>query len=370
VFLIFLTISLLSLSLLLLTVIFRVLLFGRRAPLLSSQKPNGLSLIIPFRDEEPNLYNLLEGLSAQKLEINFEVILVNDGSSDSFEAVLKKAERVFKTLDLRVVNSHFSEEVKLSSKQQALEVGVAEANFNWLVFTDADMQFSHNWLQTFLDTILKSDSKFVFGRTGIINHGSLFSLMQKVQLDFLFGVAWLFSKARVDSSCMGNNIAIEKQLYQNIGGQHGVGYSLVEDKKLLSLVVKNGVIPEPTRDFTALAKTSAVSSYKTYLHQLLRWLKGGAGESLFLGVVAVLWGVQLFSVVLTIFTGLNYEVWQIVSILNFMFLVLILIFLFKKIGELKSLLLLPLYFLFATLEVVVLIPALIFIKPVWKGRQL
>ena len=360
-------ISLLALTTLLVLILFRAIYFYLNNRENNSPPPNGFSIIIPFRNEAHNLQVLLTDLINQEVEIPYEIILINDRSTDNYDEIISSTLRLDSRITL--LNSTYDETINLTSKQQALELGVENSRYEWLIFTDGDMQFSPLWLNNFLETIIKSNSLFIFARTAIRKSNNLFSYIQKLQLDFLFATAYLFTKARVDSSCMGNNLAINRDLYIKIGGQRGIGYSIVEDKKLYNLVKASGVIPATASDFSPFAYTYPVSNIQTYTHQLIRWLKGGATESLFLGFTALLWGIELISLLLTIF-NFNSSIWQIIAILNITIVSTTFISLYHKIKEIKSLPLLPLYILFAIFESILIIPLAIFIKPKWKGNRL
>lgn len=354
--------------LLLVTIVFRFKRYSSRR-VLSGEKPHGFSLVIPFRNEAHNLYALLASLADQKISIPYEVILINDGSTDDYVVVLEKATADFPDLQVVVVNNHFNENVSLSSKQQAIDTGVAESSFDWLVFTDADMKFNSGWLHILYESCNTESGRFVFGRTAIIEEKSLFSKFQALQLGFLFGNAWFLAHARIDSSCMGNNIAIEKKLYNEIGGQKAIGYSIVEDKKLLSVVRKKGVTPTPSKHFYAFAKTHPSKSMSEFTHQMIRWLKGGMQESRTLTVLITFFLMHLMA---TIFVIAHKEIISIpllsTTVINWSILLGIFIFIFVKMKMHSKIGILFLYILFVPFEALYIIPALLFIKPKWKGR--
>lgn len=331
--------------------------------------PKGLSVIIPFRNEETNLEPLLQSLASQSVDIPFEIVLVNDSSEDNFEAVIERFIATTGFSGLKLIHSHYSSEIDLSSKQQAIDLGVAHSQFDWLVFTDADMIFSDQWLINLTMRCDSEHSPFVYGRTSIVQKNTLLSWIQELQLDFLFGTAWLFSLIGMDSSCMGNNIAVSKELYKKIGGQAGLGFTIVEDKKLLSAIKKVGVTAKAAHPFIDDAHTYAVNSPKVYLHQMLRWLKGGGGESFQLFLIVLLLGGELISIGAALFmeTSLLFNSLVAVGVcLTWGLFILI----FTTLKPMKRGWQLPLFLLILSIESLFVIPALIFITPQWKGRLL
>lgn len=102
-----------------------------------------VSVIICARNEAKNLKQYLPFVLTQKYP-NFEVIVVNDCSSDDSEDVL----RVFQeeNSNLKVVKIEEHPRYK-TAKKFAVTLGIKAANHEILVFTDADCQpVSENWL--------------------------------------------------------------------------------------------------------------------------------------------------------------------------------------------------------------------------------
>lgn len=304
------------------------------------------SVIIPFKNEKENLNALLSSLSSQITQANFEVILIDDFSTDDAAEPLQ--------LDfLKLLHrKDFPDNKQISSKQNAIDIGVSQAKYEYLVFTDADMIFRENWLENYRVSIEKTKAEFIFGRTEIYfekNQTKPLYVVQKAQLDFLFAISFIFCKLGLDGSAMGNNLLISKKLYEKIGGQAGIGFSLIEDKKLLSAARKNGAKISCTNDFSAFAFTKPVSAEK-YLQQMIRWVKGGFVESKFLAVMLVIFAISS------------------ILILPSFLLVLLLIpvYLRNKISV-KHAFLLPFVFF---IETIILIPSMFFVKLKWKGRNI
>jgi len=335
----------------------------------SGTLPDGISIVIPFRNEAHNLFALLQSLSKQCVEIPFEIILVNDSSSDQFKSVIASVQEKSPHLVIHTVENQFDQLKKLTSKQQAIDTGVSSSQYEMIVFTDADMIFDSHWLSSLLHHFDSEQRPFIFGRTAIIDSRSLFRWIQRIQLDFLFSTAHLFAKAGIDSSCMGNNIAISKNLYAKIGGQEGIGYSIVEDKKLLSSVKSLGIIPISVEPFIPQAFTYAVDSPATFLHQMIRWFRGGALESIQIAGIATILGCELFAVFICVF-GNPSEILMISTISGVIASYILYIREFYKIGPIRMGYLYPLILVILAIESLILLPALIFVSPRWKGRNL
>jgi chlorobactene glucosyltransferase len=107
-----------------------------------------LSVIIPARNEEANLERCLRSLVLQK-GVAFEVIIVNDASTDGTRTIAESFTRVRacpfvglnqSLIDVRVLDAPQPLPVGWTGKANALVAGEAAAQGEWLLFTDADTE--------------------------------------------------------------------------------------------------------------------------------------------------------------------------------------------------------------------------------------
>lgn len=90
-----------------------------------------LSVIIPLHNEEKTINQVIENLKNElfKLDLNFEIIVVNDASTDSSKEIIEKISGI------RVIHHPINKGYGAS-----LKTGIIEAKFNNLLFFDADGQ--------------------------------------------------------------------------------------------------------------------------------------------------------------------------------------------------------------------------------------
>ncbi|MCL2844218.1 MAG: glycosyltransferase [Chitinivibrionia bacterium] len=331
------------------------------------------SVIIPFRNEKENLDGLLKSLSAQITSAKYEIIMIDDFSDDGGGEVVreyvgagsarpnqKHLQLGGQTPPLRLLHrKDFPNNPNISSKQNALDIGASFAQYEYLLFTDADMIFAENWIENYRITIEENKADFVFGRTGIVCDcvGAglkpaltyILAVIQKAQLDFLFSLAFIFNKLKLEGSAMGNNLAISAAAYKKIGGQAALDFSLVEDKKLLSAVKKSGFKVVCTKKFEALAYTLPVP-FNKFFQQTLRWVKGGIKEDPILAALLIVFALGN----LLIFPSF------------ILILLLMPVFLKHKTGVIH-IFLLPFFFF---IETIALTFGLFFVKLRWKDRQI
>lgn len=118
-----------------------------------------VSIIICARNEAENLEKYLPKVLSQKYltdsaDAAFEVIVVNDASTDGTEAVLNRLKENYK--QLRTVTISAGDERTLKAKNFALSMGVQSANYDWLMLTDADCYpASENWLSKMVAPLCK-----------------------------------------------------------------------------------------------------------------------------------------------------------------------------------------------------------------------
>jgi len=324
----------------------------------------GISVIVPFRDEATNLPHFLATIGKQHTTLPWEVILIDDASNDDSRTVIERWHADNRSLSLTVCAADKKEGI--SSKQAALDTGVARARYDWIVFTDADMIFSPEWLEH-LARPAQCGADVVFGRTGIHRPGkSPFAWFQHYQLTFLFCVAWVFHRAHLPGSCMGNNLLFKKALYTAIGGHQSIGFSLTEDARLFQEFQKKGYAVGATHPFAVTATTPPAPTLRSWYNQSIRWARGGFTTPLFLpGMLTVLHSLGL------LFAGIFVREllpWYIASTCCVQILFTTL---FCRFSPPLFSLFFPLYFLVLHLQgVLFCIPALMRSPVHWKGRVL
>lgn len=103
-----------------------------------------LSVVICARNEEANLARFLPQVLEQDYP-DFEVVVVNDCSSDDSEWLLKTFAEKYQHLNVVNIKEHVRYK---HGKKFAVTIGIKAAKNNYMVFTDADCKpASNQWLQ-------------------------------------------------------------------------------------------------------------------------------------------------------------------------------------------------------------------------------
>lgn len=94
--------------------------------------PTQLSVVVPVRNEQDNVAGLVAEIHAALKHITYEIIYVNDGSTDD---TLNRLKQLQKTYELRII-CH----AKSCGQSTAVRSGVKAAKYGWIATLDGDGQ--------------------------------------------------------------------------------------------------------------------------------------------------------------------------------------------------------------------------------------
>ncbi len=119
---------------------------------------NSLSVFFPTYNEEGHIRNTV--LSAKKVlenvAKNWEIIIVNDGSSDRTKGIAEK----LRSEDSRINLVSHGENRGYGA---SLQSGFYNAKYPWIAFTDSDGQFDFSEITKFVETQKHTNSDLVIG---------------------------------------------------------------------------------------------------------------------------------------------------------------------------------------------------------------
>ena len=114
-----------------------------------------ISIIIPTRNRKKILKKCLQALNKQSINNNkFEIIIIDDGSTQDIEAMIK-------SLNLKPkLKYHYQ---KHSGPAKSRNKGIKLANGKYIIFIDDDIIVNEQFVENHLNTLLNNDKAIVHG---------------------------------------------------------------------------------------------------------------------------------------------------------------------------------------------------------------
>jgi len=260
-----------------------------------------VTVVVAARNEETNLPRLLECLRNQDYpKEKFEVILVDDFSDDSTPDVIC---RFIKENDLENFFYVRNEHLFPVGKKGALEFGIARANYEIIITTDADCVMGPEWLKSMVSSFNQDSIKMVIGPVDIKNDCQLFSKLQSPEFMSLTGSTGGSTAWGSPVMCNGANLAFRKEAYLDVKKSIcGKKYFSGDDIFLMLAIKKQDsdkILYQMDR--AAMVHTGASPDFRSFINQRIRWASKAGGYNDF---VSVLVGatVALFNIIVAIST--------------------------------------------------------------------
>ena len=193
-----------------------------------------VSVIIPARNEAPNLGRLLASLLALDYG-SYEVIVVDDDSTDATLAVASEFDAIIvRTGGLQP---------GWTGKNYACHLGAMAATGDWLLFTDADTDHAPLSLASILGYALDRNLEAVSVLVGQECH----SFWERVLVPFAYQQYFVgVPGAQVNQPryttllANGQYFLIRREVYERLGGHEAVRNSLAEDIRLADRLKTHG----------------------------------------------------------------------------------------------------------------------------------
>ncbi|MCC7430003.1 glycosyltransferase [bacterium] len=223
-----------------------------------------VSVIVAARNEEQNLLNLINSFKNQTYQ-NFELIVVNDRSTDKTLEILEALQKSFSKLKVVSVT-----EVLIAPKKNALTLGISQAKGEILFFTDADCFPQKNWIEKTLAYFSKNTG-LVVGFSPVKNDVfSLKSLLFELDSLSLACVSAGTIGLGFPMTCTGRNLAYRKEVFDEVGGFSKIANFVSGDDDLFLHLVRDLTKWEIVFCTESFVGTNPPKTLKAFVNQRLR----------------------------------------------------------------------------------------------------
>lgn len=177
-----------------------------------------VSILIAARNEAHNLPKLLLALENQDYpQDKFEIILVNDRSRDTTQAVAQAHQA--RLHNLTTINIE-SVPTGINPKKNALQIAINQSKFDWLLLTDADCVPPQNWIKSMVCARKNEKTKIVLGISPLVSKVEDSFLATFIQYETFYTALQYAGFARGGKPYMGvgRNLFYHKSLFEQVGG--------------------------------------------------------------------------------------------------------------------------------------------------------
>lgn len=240
---------------------------------ISVQPTTRFSIVIPARNETNNIEACISSILQNDYpDLLFEIIVVDDFSTDDTASIILKLQQKFSNLKLVQLKDHVSDK-KNSYKKKSIEVAISFAANDWIITTDADCIVKPLWLSTIDAYIQQTDPVLVAAPVKFMNTGSFLSIFQCLDFISLQGITAAAVNAGTLSMCNGANLAYKKDAFYAVEGFKGIDGIASGDDMLLMHKIKKRFPGKAAYLFSedAIVSTQPMPDLKSFINQRIRW---------------------------------------------------------------------------------------------------
>ena len=281
------------------------------SPDLENDVDTSFSILVPFRNEAQYLPRLLESFSGLNYPSDkFEIIMINDASSDDSVSIIESFSQQHPKLNLAVINNT---EKSASPKKDAVHKGIKQAIHPWIITTDADCLVPETWLLTFDNKIKQGSFKMLVAPVTYLDQPRFIHKFQL--LDFLslqattMGLFGMADKGTVKPFlCNGANLCYKKQSFLEVDGFEGNEHLASGDDVFLleKMYQKFGDEVGFLKSKKAIVHTSSKNTFSELINQRVRWAsKTMAFENTLAKIMGLLVFLTNLTMILMLFMALT-----------------------------------------------------------------
>jgi len=238
-----------------------------------------VSIIVPTRNEENNILNLLSDLINQNYPpVLVEIIVADDNSDDNTFLIVdhfisQHSEWNIKLI--RVTEDHPNS----AFKKKAISHAILASTGDLIITTDADCRIGINWLKTIIDFYESEKPRMIVGPVSFHNETSFFEKMQTVEFLSLIAITAGAIRMGKPIMCNGANLTYERSAFDEAGGFGNDLFSSGDDVFLLLKMKKKfgsravGFL----KNLDGMVFTEAKKNLREFFYQRTRWASKNKG---------------------------------------------------------------------------------------------
>jgi len=233
----------------------------------ANSKLLNVDVVVAIRNEEKAIQDLLEALVLQNYsKSNFRIVVIDDHSTDS---------------SINTVRNFLSRHPEISSivliaegegKKAALAQAINHSIADLILTTDADCLVREGWIRSMTEPFSRPEISFVAGPVILSGGKGLLSMLQKMEMVGLTGIAGASIANHKAMMCNGANLCYRKSSYDAVQGHLGSAFASGDDTQLMRKIHSE----DPgkllfVKSKSALVKSHSLSNLKSFWQQRRRW---------------------------------------------------------------------------------------------------
>lgn len=228
-----------------------------------------IAVIVPVYNVYPFLNKCLDSLVNQKTTCSYEVICINDGSTDNSEELLTRYSEKYPNI-IKVINQ------ENKGVSTARNVGIAAADSKFVAFVDADDWVDQKFIQIFYDTVIINNSDLVIQDVIYVNAGQSTYKKEEIRNNLFNAENHIFNKLFSLRVIKENNIAFPTDI--SIGEDMYFTFMVLINSKKITKVDEAHYYYRTDRENSAmnnndLERYLEINKVCSYIHQKAKELK-------------------------------------------------------------------------------------------------
>jgi glycosyltransferase involved in cell wall biosynthesis len=260
------------------------------------------SVVVCCRNEAHHLPALIDALRNQGCQ-SFELIWVNDHSTDQTQEVLEKS--LIHFTDAKIIQS------PVPGKKQAQRAGIIAAKGDFIITTDADCVPASTWIETMVDFQSQQQADLIIAPVKFYRGKSLFTRLQQLEFATLVGSGMGAAGAGMPVFCNAANMAFTKQAWLESAGDLHEEVLSGDDVFLLHSIKQRKGKVALLKSMRAMVVTGYQKTLKSFCRQRLRWASKSPEykdvDTIVIGIIVA--AINLLLPVLAIVAVYNLQLW-------------------------------------------------------------